>query len=250
MRALEIDDSLAEAHASLGMITMRYDWDLPRAQESFYRAIELNPGYGIAYQWLGESWAAMGNPAESIPFVRRAQEFDPLSLTINGVLAGMMYFARQYQQAIEQCDKTSELDKDFWLALMFQGTSYLAIGETSKAIRVLERGVQTCGRHPLMISSLANAYAAARMQSRAEQLLDTLLSSSQSYVPAFCTALIQIALGDCDKAFQAIDKAIEERSGWLIFMRVDARFDPIRDDPRFDGVLERMGLSTQIPASS
>ena len=241
-RALEIDDSLAEAHASLGMITMRFEWDLQKALDSFRRSLELNPGCGPALQWSGECWAAIGKPEEAIKLLQQAQEFDPLSLTINAVLGGMLCFARKYELAIEQCQKTLEMDERFWPALKFLGISYLQRGNTKEATEVLERGVTDSGNNPIMIAALGHAYAIAGMRARAEELLAGLKNREpQGYVPSLCSAFIQMGLRDRDAAFAELEKALEERSGWLIFLRVDPRFDTLRIDPRFDLLLKRVG---------
>lgn len=244
-RALEIDDALAEAHASLGMITMRFHWDLQRALSSFRRALEQNPGCGPALQWSGECWAAMGNMEEAIKSLQRAQSFDPLSLTINAVLGGMFCFARKYDLAIEQCQKTLELDEHFWPALKFLGISQLQKGDATQAAAVLERGVKDSGSNPMMIAALGHAYAKAGMPARAQELLATLGDRvPRGYVPSLCSAFIQIGLGEKNAAFAALEKALEERSGWLMFLRVDPRFDSLRAEPRFEQLLSRVGLQS------
>jgi serine/threonine-protein kinase len=250
IRALELDDALAEAHASLGMITMRFKWDLQGALSLFHRALELNPGCGFALQWSGECWAAMGNLAESIAALKRAQEFDPLSLTINAVLGGMLCFARKYDLSIEQCQKTLEMDSHFWPALKFLGVSYLQNGNLGEAEAVLERGVRDSENNPIMVATLGHAYAVAGMPARAEELLASLNSRSpHGYVPSLCSAFIQMGLGNRDAAFSELEKAFEERSGWLMFLRVDPRFDSLHSDPRFHALLQRIGLLSRESAA-
>ena len=243
IRALEIDNTLGEAHASLGMITMRFKWDLQGALSLFRRALELNPGCGLAFQWSGECWAATGNLAESLAALKRAQEFDPLSLTINAVLGGMFCFARKYDLSIEQCEKTLEMDSHFWPALKFLGISQLQMGNLREAEAVLERGVRDSEDNPMMVAALGHAYAIAGKPARAEELLANLNTRSpHGYVPSLCSAFIQMGLGNRDAAFSELEKAFEERSGWLIFLGVDPRFDLLRSDPRFHALLKRVGL--------
>jgi len=243
LRALEIDDTLAEAHASLGMVAMRFSWDLEGAAKSFRRALQLNPAYGPAHQWYGECSAAMGNLEQAIATLKQAQDFDPLSLTINAVLGGMFCFARQYDRAIEQCQKTLEMDNHFWPALKFLGISYLQKGDFGAALAALEGGVTASGRNSLMLASLGHAYAVAGARDRAQELLLDLKKLEPGvYVPSICSAFIQLGLGAIDAVFAELDKAFEERSGWLVFLRVDPRFDRLRDDSRFAALLHRMGL--------
>jgi serine/threonine-protein kinase len=242
-RALEIDDSLAEAHASLGMVSMRFNWDFAEAQSLFRRALQLNPTYGPAHQWQGECSAAMGNLKGAIGSLKRALESDPLSLTINAVLGGMFCFAREYDLAIEQCKKTLEMDEHFWPALKFFGLSCLGKGAFDAALAAFEKGVASSGKNSLMLATLGHAYAVAGMRDRAEELLQDLRKlEPRAYVPSICSAFIQTALGATDAAFAELEKAFEERSGWLVFLRVDPRFDPLRTDPRFDALLQKMGF--------
>jgi tetratricopeptide (TPR) repeat protein len=243
LKALEIDDSIGEAHASLGMIAMRFNWDFQAAVKSFRRALELAPSYGPSHQWYGECLAAMGNVEEAIASLKRALDFDPLSLTINAVLGGMFCFARQYDRAIEQCRKTLELDEYFWPAHKFLGISYLQKGEFDAALAALEIGVEASGRNPLMLAALGHAYGVAGVHERAQKLLaDVKNLEPTAYVPSLCAAFIQLGLGAIDLTLAELEKAFEERAGWLIFLTVDPRFDCLRGDSRFQEFVQRIGL--------
>ncbi len=242
-KALEIDDTLGEAHASKGIVALRYDWDALRAQRAFKRAIELNPGYAAAHQWYGECLAAMAHPEEAIAELKHAQELDPLSLITNAVLAGMYYFARQYDLAVNQCQKTLEIDGDFWPALYFLGMAYEQLGDYPQALAALQRGVTASRNGALMLGALGHAYAAAGKQEEAQKLLNELEERSRRrYVPPLNAAMIAIGLGACDAALAWLEKAYEDGSSWLVFLRVDPRFDPLRSDPRFEELSRRIGL--------
>jgi tetratricopeptide (TPR) repeat protein len=250
LRALEIDDTLAEAHASLGMVTMRFSFDLSGALSSFRRALQLNPVYGPAHQWHAECQAAMGDLEEAIGSLKRALEFDPLCLTTNAVLGGMFCFARKYDLAIEQCNKTLEMDEHFWPALKFLGISHLQKDNLAEALDALEHAVTASGNNSIMLATLGHAYALAGRREKAEELLfDIKKLEPQRYVPALCPAFIQVGLGAKDAAFAELEKAYEERSGWLVFLRVDPRFDRLRDDPRFEVLLKKMGLTSSRTAA-
>ncbi len=244
VRALEIDDTLAEAHASLGIVTLRYGWDWLGAERAFKRAIELNPGYAVAHQWYGECLAAMGRLEEAIAELKHALELDPLSLIINAVLAGMFYFDRQYDLAIEQCRKTLEMERDFWPALFFLGLTYEQMEALPIALAALQDGVTASHRAPMMLGALGHAYASAGNHDEAQKVLDELGGLSQRrYGSPIWSALIYIGLGANDVAFAELEKAYEERSGWLVFLGVDPGFDRLRSDARFVDLIRRLGLT-------
>jgi len=154
-KALSIDKSLAEAYASLGVVAMRYEWRLAKAEAHFTQAIALNPSYATAHHWYGECLAAMGRGEESIDQLKQAQELDPLSAVINAVLAGVYHFSGNYERSIEQCRCTLELENNFWPAYQFLGLSHEARGEIPQAIDALQRAVDSSKRGTLMLSAWA-----------------------------------------------------------------------------------------------
>ena len=159
-KALEIDESLAEAHASLGLKAMNFDWDWAMAEQEFRRAIELNPNYATAYQWYGEFLASIGRFDEGIRTLKRAQELDPLSLVINTDVAKVYMIARRYDEAIAQFQKALEMDPGFDVARGLLGLTYSLKGEHEEAIAEC-RKLKDFGENPLYLSWMGNVYGAA-----------------------------------------------------------------------------------------
>jgi TolB-like protein/DNA-binding winged helix-turn-helix (wHTH) protein/Tfp pilus assembly protein PilF len=245
LKALEIDDTLAEAHASLARIKAEYDWDWSGGEIEFQRAIQLNPTYATAHQWHGDVLETMGRLAEAIAEYKRALELDPLSLIINRGVGQAFYYARQYDQAIGQLQKTLELDPYFPGTHAFMSAAYLqksmyteGIAEAKKDLVIVRGGAYALGW-------LGYAYAVAGRRTEAQKVLDQLKQlSKQKHVPAGAMDQIYAALGEKDKAFEWLEKAYEERSIALggEDIRVDPTYDPLRSDPRFQDLLRRMNL--------
>jgi tetratricopeptide (TPR) repeat protein len=238
-RALEIDPSLAEAHASRAMVTYRYEWNFPEAEREFRAAIELSPGYAAAHQWYGECLTAMERYDESLAELQRTLELDPLSPISNAVLAGMHFFARHYDLAIEQSAKSLDLDPNFWPALMFRGMAFEQKKEYAQAEEALAMGLEVSRRSSMLLAAMGHAYATAGKSEDAKKILGELCSTPRYVAPVY-PALVAAGLGDQTFALDELERAITERSGWLVFLRVDPRFDPLRSDPRFALILEHM----------
>jgi serine/threonine protein kinase/tetratricopeptide (TPR) repeat protein len=235
LKALEIDDNLAEAHASLAFTKSNYDWDWSAAEREFKRAIELNPGSATAHHFYGLALAYMGGRfEEAIDESKRALDLDPLSLIINADLGHVFYEARKYDQAIEQERKTLEMDPNFSPARHWLGLAYLQKSMYKEGIAEFE----------MEFSSLGYAYAVAGRRTEAQQVLDKLNQlSKQKYVPAVSMARIYVGLGEKDQAFEWLEKAYQDGSiGGGTGIAVDPIFDPLRSDPRFADLLRRMNL--------
>ena len=241
LKALEIDDSVAEAHTSLGFIKTEYDWDWTGAEREFKRAIALNPSYATAYTFYGGALWDMGRPEEAIEELKRAVELDPVSPISNQFLAGAFYLARQYDQAIEQERKTLDLDANFIMAHRYLGLSYVQKSMYKEGIAEFEKAVAISSGNTLLLSGLGYAYAASGRRADAQKMLDQLSEiSKQKYVPAAYRAYIYVALGEKDRAFESLERGYEERL--ISVIRVDPAFDPLRSDPRFADLLRRMNL--------
>jgi serine/threonine-protein kinase len=244
LKALEIDDTLAEAHTSLGYIKTVYDWDWSGAEREYQRSIDLNQRSAEAHHFYAIALRRMGRLEESIKELRRAVELDPFSGFINLDLGGSLYFARRYDAAIEQERKILELDPNFILAHYVLGMAYVqksmyeeGIAEFQKVLEILPGDVRP-------LSGLGNAYAVAGRRAEAQKVLDQLNDlSKRKYVPAWFRAIIYVGLEEKDKAFEWLEKSYEDRSiGFGSAIKVDPIWDPLRSDPRFADLLRRMNL--------
>ena len=244
MRALELDATLGEAHTSLAFANMNYDWDWSAAEREFRKAIELNPNYANAHHWYADYLSAVGRHEQAVTESKRALELDPLSPIINAWLGWRYFFARQYDLAIEQYLKTLEMDPTFVPARLVLGQGYEQKSMPEKAIDELKKAVSLSGGSSLYVSSLAHAYAIAGRRSEAEMLLRQLNERAQNtYVPSFHIAIIFAGLGQKDRALVWLEKGYQERSTWMVWLKVDPRLDVLRSDPRFQDLLRRLGLS-------
>jgi serine/threonine-protein kinase len=243
-KALEMDETLAEAHASLGSARACYDWDWVGAEKEYKRAIELDPGYATGHEWYAEYLSAMGRHNEAIAEAKRAQELDPLSLIINAVEGGLVFFyARRYDEAIAQCRRTLELNAGFYPAHLFLGRAYEAEKLYAEAISEYQKAIALEQGNPLLAAELARGYAAAGKRTEAVNIISRLEElSKRRYVSSYVTAQIYTALGDTNQAFAWLEKAYEERPYELVYLNVDLRFDRLRSDLRFQDLLRRMNF--------
>jgi tetratricopeptide (TPR) repeat protein len=238
-RALELDDTLPEAHTSIGFIRT-YDLDWAAAEEEFRKALELDPDYAIAHQWHAGILSSVGRHSEAIREYKRAQELDPLSLMINTGLGRGFYNARQFDQAIEQFHKTLDMDKNFWLTHVFLGRAYEQKGMYERALAEL-RDAEEVTVEPRAV--IAYTYAVSGERDKAEKMLSELTQrSTRTYVPSYHIASIHAALGHKDQAFAWLGKACEEHDQWIRWIKVDPMLDSLRSDARFADLLRRVGL--------
>ncbi len=242
-KALEIDDTLAEAHTSLVWIKSQYDWDWPGAEREFKRTIELNPNYAIAFQRYAGHLEAMGRLDEALAMRKRGEEIDPLSPVINTTAGWDLYFARQYDQAIEQFRRVLDTDANFPLAHLSLGWAYEQKGMLEEAIAEFQKGSSLSGGEPRMVGALGHAYAVSGHKDRAQRVIVELKQlSRQRYVPPFEIAVIYMGLGEKDLTFEWLEKAYQDHSPWLIWLKVDPRFDSLHGDSRYRDLRQRMGL--------
>jgi serine/threonine-protein kinase len=244
VRALEIDDSLAEAHASLAFVKSRFEWQWAEADREFNRAIQLNPNYAPAHQWYSNFLASVGRLSEAIEEARRTFELDPLSLITSSHQGWIFYLAGQYDQALERSRKALVLDPNFFAARRYAGLAYAQKGQFDQAIDELRRAVSLSSGSALMKAELANVLAVAGKKAEAEQALEELRQmSTQRHVSSYMFALIYAGLGENDEAFRWLEKAFEERAEYLVYIKVDPRMQGLRQDPRFADLVQRIGLS-------
>ena len=243
LKAVEIDDTLAEAHASLANAKAVYDWDWSGSESESRRAIELDPNDANSHSLYAMDLLYMGRSEETIAETRRALELDPLSVPVNRSLALDLYIARQYDQAIDQARKTLELDPIFVLAHLDIGNTYVQKSMYKDGIAELERAVAISPGNSIPLSQLGHAYAVAGKKPEAQKVLDQLyVLSKQRYVSPRQMAYIYVGLGEKDRAFGELERAYEDRSIVFSFIKVNPGYDPLRSDPRFADLLRRMNL--------
>ena len=243
LKALEIDNTLAEPHVSLAHVKYYYDSDWVTAEREYKRAIELNSNYPTAYQWYAVYLMSAGRFDEALAQTTRAQDLDPLSLPINVNLGWVLLNARQYDRGVEQLRKTLEMDPNFTLTHHRLGLAYEQQRKYDEAIAEFRQVVNLSPGKPLGIASLAHAYALSGKRAEAQKTLAELQEiSKQRYVSPASIALIYASLGETDQAFAWLEKANKARDGLLARLKVDPRFDSMRSDPRFTDLVHRVGL--------
>ncbi len=242
-RAVAIDDSLAEGHNSLGYVKHRYDWDWTGAEREFKRAIESDPSYAPARIWYSNFLSSMGRMDEAIEEARRCQELAPLWLLAGSQLAWVHYYARQYDQAIEQSQKILAIDRGSFAAHRYAGLAYVQQGKYKEAIDSLTKARELSGNLPVVVAALAYAQAVSGNKDAAWKLVNEFNANpSQHKVPAYDLAIVYAGLGEKETAFSWLEKAYEEHSEYLPFMRIEPRLNSLHSDPRFISLLSRLRL--------
>jgi TolB-like protein/Flp pilus assembly protein TadD len=241
-QALKLDNTLGEAHASLGQALFAFDLNLIEADREFRRAIELNPNYATAHQWYAIGvLTPLGRFDDAISESRRALELDPLSLIINADLGTVLFNARRYDEAIEQLRKTVEMEPDFYYAHWQLGQALEMKGMINEAIAEYEKATRL-NDDPLPLGLLAHLYAKLGKRDKALEILLRLREvSTQRYVAPYTFALIYLGLGQKDEALQFLERDYEDRDGYNIaFVKIDRFLDPLRGDPRFEALVQKV----------
>ena len=242
LKALALDDKLAEAHASMGQIARYYDYDFPTAEREYRRALELNPNYPTAHQWLGEQLSAIKRPDEAISEIRRALELDPLSLIINRIYADILVAARRYDEAIEQYKKVIQLDPNFAATHFFLGRAYEAKGLYDEAVKEYTLSGAT---GPGANDALARQeiYKKSGWHAYVESSLDQLVvNSPERRFPPFVIATFYARIGKKEETLAWLEKGYEERDFRMTLLSTSFEFDKFRSDPKFKELVQRMGL--------
>lgn len=238
--ALAIDSALAEAYTSLGFVLMNYDWDWAGAGRAFERALALNPGYPTAHHWYSEFLMSQGRTHDAIEEARKAQDLDPLGLIINTVRGMAHYFDRDFTAAVTECRRTLAMDQTFGPVMIWLGLSHIALGEFAEAVRVFSEERRVSGAASATDAFRGIALARDGRTEDAERLLDELRERSRArYVSAFDLALLEFELGRIDRAVDEMQRAVDERSVWLVWAANDPLLDRLRADPRLSALLAR-----------
>lgn len=243
MTALRLNPALAEAHTSLGVVALFYDWDWTEAERAFARALELNHDYGDAHQRYGIFLTAMGRFDDAQKALERAQTLDPLS-RIHATIAGYpAYYSRQFEAAARQFRHVLQLDPGFSMAHFRLGLALAQLGRFDAAIDSLLTSKGLSNDRDV-VAALGLVYAMKGDRSHAEAAIAELHERSQdTFVSPYQMAAIHAALGDHESAFEWLDRAVTQRSYWVIYLNVDPALDPLRSDPRFDALRSRARLS-------
>ena len=243
-RALELDDSLAEAHTALAAVLLNYDWNLPESTTEFERAIELNPNYATAHHWYArENLTVNGQYDKALAEMRRAQELDPLSLIINANYGKAYFNARRYDEAIQQLKKTIDLDSNFSIAHHYLGSAYAMKGAYAEALTSYQKAHQLNASDPHVIALMGRLYAVTGDRAKAINAMAQLRSiSTQRYVADYNFALIYAALGEKNKAFESLEKSYQGHTVDMLTLHYDPLIDSLRSDSRFADLVRRVGL--------
>jgi TolB-like protein/tetratricopeptide (TPR) repeat protein len=241
--AIKLDETCGEAHSALGWIALMYDWDWQKARLSLERAIDLNPNLSYGYFAFAWYWVVAGRFDKAIDMMQTAVTLDPHSQVLNNQLANMYRFSGQFERAVEQREKTLELAPGFVLALSDLAEDYLSMSMYPEAIASVEKAMSLAGRTPLLIAMLGRAYAISGRKDEAEILLQELQDKGKSeYVLPMYFAALYGDLGNTDEAFRWLEKVYQERHYGMFLLRIPSSWEPLRLDPRFDDLLERMNF--------
>ena len=244
LKALSLDDKLAEAHAALAAVKLWREFDWEGAERGFRKAIEMDPSYSTAHLWLALYLAAMDRMDEGLSEVRLALKLDPLSRVINLNLSRILHFARQFDDAIKQCRKTIDMYPDYLIAHRRLGMSYGEKGMFDEAEAEFKKALAISENESETMSARAYAHAGAGRTEDARKILDRLTElAKKSYVSPYSLARIHIGLDQIDEAFECLEKTHQERHGILTYLKVEPIFDRLRSDSRYSELLRKMGLS-------
>ncbi len=239
-QALAIDESLAEAHASLAFVQLYYEWDRAAAENAFQRAIALNPNYAAAHQWYSHLLMSAGRTSEAIASATRAAEIDPLSLPAGMNLGWQYYWSRQYEAAVERLGKVLEIDPNFEQAHWGLGLAYEGRHLPDQAAAEFQKAAELSGKNPVYVAALGRAYALGGNKEAALEVRARLEDQAKTqYVSPYWMATLNAGLGDVDQALLCLEKAYQERSGGLIWLDIDPGLDSLRADARFTALVRR-----------
>jgi len=243
-KAIELDETLAEAHTSLGWVTFIYDWDWPAAEREFRRAIELNARYSTARQWYSWFLAAMGRFEEALVHGRTAIELDPASVSIRRSMGWLEYYARQYEGALDNLRRALAMNPTAEETHRLLGLVYLQQGSFDEATASFKEALSNSENDALAFAGLGHVAARRGRPDEARAILEELHQRARTrYISPVAQAGLYVSLGEPDLAFEWMDKAYQEKRGWLAYLKIEPMLDGLRADARFHLLLERMRLT-------
>ena len=243
LRAIEIDDSLAEAHAALGYTIFWYDWDWPAAEKEYLRALELNPNSAEAHFAYAHLLSNTAQHERALAEIKRARELDPLSLRTGALEGQILFFAGKHDEALDRLNKTIDLNPNFWLSHLFISRVYTEKGMHAEAIAATKKAKELSSNSQ---SDAYRAYAltkAGEMEQARAVLKELLKLSIEHYVPPYNIALVYHALGEQAETLAWLEKGYEQRDVRMVFLQVEPKWNNLRDDPRFQELLRRVGFN-------
>ena len=244
LKALEIDDALAEAHATLAFIKFRHDWNFAGAGQEFRRSLQLDGDYSEAHQWYAFYLLAVGRPDEADAEMKRAQELDPLSISLNSNLALYLFFAHRFDQSIHQCGKTLEMEPNFTFTRITLGLSYEQQGLNEAAIAEFKKAQELSPNEAGTIAALGHALAKGGRVKDARRLLGNLEErAKKSYVPPYSIAVLHAGLGEKAQALEWLERAFQDRSLRPVWLKFDPRLDGLRQDGELIDLVRRVSLT-------
>lgn len=243
LRAVEIDDNLADAHSSLGLVKVYHDHDWSGAEAEFRKALKLDPNLVSAHQRYGSYLTFMGRFEESIRHYETALELDPFSLQINLNLATTYYLRSEYDRAVNHLIKTNELEPNYMPTHFVLGCAYIQQGRLQEAIEEFQFIYKLDDEAYLALGFMGYAHALAGQRAEAETLLSVLEDLAQrKYISPYSMLVIHLALGPLERVFQLLEQLYEERNDWLVWLKVSPELKGVRNDPRFQDLLNRLGF--------
>jgi tetratricopeptide (TPR) repeat protein len=241
LKALEIDNKLANPHTALAIMKIDYDWDWAGAEQEFKTALQLNPGYGLAHMGYAFLLSNLGRHKEAIKEVKTARDLDPLSPRFMANVGWLLYRARSYDQALEELEKAIELYPEHGNNYVYAAEVYLALDRYEEALTACQRTEEITGEEPIIL--MAFVYAKRDNREEAVKFLTKIIEESKkTYISPSRIAPIYGFLGDSDQAFALLEKAYSEKDNYLTYIKIDPMYDPLRADPRFQALLKRMNL--------
>jgi TolB-like protein/Tfp pilus assembly protein PilF len=246
-KSLQLDDSLAEAHAALALVNHHYHWNWKAAEAGYKRAIDLNPDFAAAHYWYSWLLMALGKRSEAFAEIERTmlivQQTDPHRLVaVHATRAQAYYFGREFQRAIEECEKALDLDPEHFMPHFILGRAYMRMGDHARAIAQLRWS--KAGDFPLIDAALGLAYAVSGRKDQTQKIAEAFKSAAKKrYIPPTYFGMLYAGLGDKDKALEWLERAFQERADGLTWLNVEPMLDDVRSDPRFQDLIQRIGLT-------